>query len=258
MTVVVRQLNAFPIKSAGGTSVGEAELLATGLRYDREFMVIRPDGRHLSQRELPGLALLRPSFDGVKLTVQAGYSTLVYEPEPGPVRDVSVHGQVCLGVDQGDEVAAWLGEVLGEDVRLVRFAGLRVVKRGASMMYGDGEPISVLSVESLDDLNGRLAKPLPMRRFRPNIVVEGLGAYGEDAISRIRVGEVEIELIRPCGRCVIINTDQDTGRRGREPLRTLAGYRTSSFEGSRAIMFGRLGVPRGVGTLRVGDVAACS
>ncbi|GAA2624321.1 MOSC domain-containing protein [Actinomadura fulvescens] len=246
----------FPIKSAGGTAVSEVEVLATGLRYDREFMVIRPGGRHLSQREVPGLARLRPSFDGVKLTVQAGDSTLVYEPERGPVREVTVHGQECLGVDQGDEVAGWLGEVLREDVRLVRFAGVRTAKRGGSMTYGDGEPVSVLSVESLDDLNGRLAEPVPMRRFRPNIVVEGLGAYGEDAVSRISVGEVEIELIRPCARCVIVNTDQDTGRRTREPLRTLAKYRTRGFEGGRAIMFGRLGVPRRLGTLRVG--AVCS
>ncbi|MFG2002524.1 MOSC domain-containing protein [Spirillospora sp. NPDC048911] len=253
MTVVVRQLNVFPVKSAGGVSVDDVEVLGTGLRHDREFMVIRPDGRHLSQREVPRLALLRPSFDGVKLTFESAPVC-----EPGLVREVTVHGQVCLGVDQGDDVAEWLGRTLDEDVRLVRFAGVRVLKRGGSMMYGDGEPISVLSVESLDDLNGRLEEPLPMERFRPNIVLAGLGAYGEDAVSRIRVGEVEIELIRPCGRCLIVNTDQDTARRSREPLRTLAKYRTQTFEGSRSIMFGRLGVPSGLGTLRVGEAAVCS
>ncbi|MEU5883136.1 MOSC N-terminal beta barrel domain-containing protein [Spirillospora sp. NPDC047279] len=249
----IRQLNVFPVKSAGGTSVPEAEVVATGLRHDREFMVIRPDGRHLSQREVPRLALVRPSFDGVKLALRAGGETLVYEVGDGAERPVTVHGQECSGLDQGDEAAGWLAGVLDVPCRLVRFAGERRARRGGLMTYADGEPLSVLSVESLDDLNARLESPVGLDRFRPNLVLEGLGPYAEDGLRVVRVGEVEIELIRPTGRCVIVNTDQETARRGREPLKVLGSYRARDFEGQRSIMFGRLGVPRRGGVIRVGD-----
>ncbi|WP_264159681.1 MOSC domain-containing protein [Actinomadura montaniterrae] len=115
----------------------------------------------------------------------------------------------------------------------------------------------MLSRESLDDLNRRMDGPLPMNRFRPNIVLSGLGPYGEDAVTRLR-GAAEIELVKPCGRCVIINTDQETAERSPAPLRALAGYRTGRFDGAREIVFGRLGIPRALGTLRVGDELTAS
>src|SRR4051812_8651896 len=124
---VVRELNVFPLKSAGGTSLGEAELTSRGMRYDREFMLVRPDRRHLSQREVPRLALLRPSFDGAKLIVDApaAVTPLVHDPIDGPARDVTVHGRPCLGIDQGAEAAEWFSATLDTQCRLVRFTGVR-------------------------------------------------------------------------------------------------------------------------------------
>jgi uncharacterized protein YcbX len=241
MIAVVAGLNIFPIKSAGAVPVVQAELTRDGLRHDREFMLVRPDGRHLSQREVPGLALLRPDYDGGKLIVHTPLAAapLVCEALDGPALDVTVHRRPCQGMDQGDEAAGWFSETLGLACRLVAL-------------------VSVLSDESLDDLNRRMDARLPMARFRPNIVLHGLGPYGEDPVTRLRGDGVEIELIRPCGRCVIINTDQDTARRSPEPLRALARYRAERFGGTREIMFGRLGVPRALGTLRVGDELAAS
>ncbi|MER5644548.1 MOSC N-terminal beta barrel domain-containing protein [Streptosporangium sp. NPDC002524] len=258
---VVVELNVFPIKSAGGTPLAAAELTPTGLRHDREFMLVRPDLRHLSQREIPRLATLRPAYDGGKLVVSAaGAATpLVHEPVDGPVLDVTVHGTPCRGVDQGEVAAAWFSGLLGAPCRLVRFTGTRSTSRGGgTLTYADGHPVSVLSRESLDDLNRRVDGPLPMDRFRPNIVLEGLGPYGEDAPSELRVGAVEIELTKPCGRCVIVNVDQDSARKNGEPLRVLAGYRTRVFDGDRGIMFGRLGIPRAFGTIAVGDTVTAS
>ncbi|GAA2134782.1 MOSC domain-containing protein [Actinomadura napierensis] len=254
MLAVIAGLNVFPIKSAGGVALAEAELTPQGFRHDRAFMLVRPDGRHLSQREVPELALLRPAYDGVKLTVHTPLadSPLICEAADGPARDVTVHRLPCQGIDQGDDAAEWFSDALGIGCRLVRFTGTRPTKRGGgTLTFADGYPVSVLSGESLDDLNDRVDAPLPMDRFRPNIVLRGLGPYGEDGVTRLR-GGAEIELIKPCARCVIINTDQETARRSPVALRTLAGYRTGHFNGSREIVFGRLGVPRVTGVLRVG------
>nr|WP_276515345.1 MOSC domain-containing protein [Actinomadura coerulea] len=116
-------------------------------------------------------------------------------------------------------------------------------------MFADGYPLLVISAESLAGLNARLDEPLPMNRFRPTLVVEGLGPHGEDEVRLLRVGEAVIEMVKPCTRCVITTTDQRTAERGREPLRTLASYRTRD----RGIQFGQNCVPRVLGTLRVGD-----
>lgn len=261
MTAIVAGLNVFPLKSAGGVALAEAELTPTGLRHDREFMLVRPDGRHLSQREIPELALLRPVFDGVKLTVSSPLAgaPLVCEAADGPALDVTVHKRPCRGVDQGDDAARWFSTALGAPCRLVRFTGTRPTPLGGgTLAFADGYPVSVLSAESLDDLNRRVGEPLPMSRFRPNIVLRGLGPYGEDAATRLRGAAAEIELIRPADRCMIVNTDQETARRSPGTLRALARYRLARFGGARGIMFGRLGVPRATGVLRVGDELAVS
>lgn len=261
MIAVVAALNVFPVKSAGAVPAAEAELSPDGLRHDREFMLVRPDGRHLSQREVPELALLHPAFDGVKLVVHTALAPapLICVAVDGPARDVTVHRRPCRGVDQGDEAAGWFSETLGLPCRLVRFTGTRpTALGGGTLTYADGYPVSVLSEESLDDLNRRMGARLPMARFRPNIVLRGLGPYGEDSVTRLRGDQVDIELVRPCGRCVIVNTDQDTARRSPEPLRALARYRAERFGGAREIMFGRLGVPRALGALRVGDELTAS
>ncbi|WP_433179257.1 MOSC domain-containing protein [Actinoallomurus sp. CA-150999] len=265
MSVVVRELNVYPLKSGGGTPLSSAELLPEGFRHDREFMLVRPDMRHLSQRETPRMALLRPSYDGVKLTVElagdvapsAGDVTPLAHVahSDGPVVDVTVHGKPCQGVDQGDEAAEWFTDVLGRECRLMHFTGRRPTGTGGgTVAYADGYPLLVTSVESLDELNSRLDEPLPMNRFRPSIVVEGLGAWGEDSVRRLHVGGVELELVKPCTRCVITTTDQETAVKAREPLRTLATYRTQTLpDGERGVVFGQNAIPRTLGTITVGD-----
>ncbi|WP_460357203.1 MOSC domain-containing protein [Actinoallomurus acanthiterrae] len=110
------------------------------------------------------------------------------------------------------------------------------------------------SVESLEELNSRLDEPLPMNRFRPSVVLEGLGAWGEDSVRLLRVGGVELELVKPCTRCVITTTDQETAVKAREPLRTLATYRTRTLpDGDRGVVFGQNAIPRTLGTIAVGD-----
>ena len=253
MTATLLGLNVYPLKGGGGTALHSVTLTATGLAFDREFMLVTPEGRFMSQRGFAQLALLRPSFDGEVLTVHApGRPPLVHKGVDGhgETLDVIVHRKECQGVDQGDAVAAWFTSFLGRDCRLVRFTGHRATSRGdGEVMFADGYPLLVISAESLADLNARLDEPLPMNRFRPSLVVEGLGPFGEDGVRLLRVGETVIEMVKPCGRCLVTTTDQDTGERGREPLRTLATYRT----GDGGVLFGQNCVPRTLGTLTVGD-----
>lgn len=252
MTGTLTELNAYPLKSGGGTTLRSTELTARGLPFDREFMLVSPGGRFLSQRELAQMALLRPSYDGEVLTVDApGASSLVHKAlDDGEVLEVRVHRKECQGVDQGDEAATWFSALLDTDCRLVRFTGHRATSRGGGeVMFADGYPLLVISAESLADLNTRLDEPLPMNRFRPSLVLEGLGPYGEDDVHLLRIGATIIEMVKPCARCLITTTDQETAERGREPLRTLATYR--NFE--RGIQFGYNAVPRVLGTLTVGD-----
>lgn len=246
------ELNAYPLKSGGGTALRSAELTPRGLPFDREFMLVGPGGRFLSQREFARMALLRPSYDGEVLTVNApGAAPLVHKAvDDGEVLDVAIQRKECLGIDQGEEAAAWFSELLGDDCRLVRFTGHRATSRGGGeVMFADGYPLLVISAESLADLNTRLDEPLPMNRFRPSLVFEGLGPYGEDDVRLLRVGDAVIEMVKPCARCLITTTDQETAERGREPLRTLATYRTRD----RGIQFGYNAVPRALGTLTIGD-----
>jgi uncharacterized protein YcbX len=253
---VLTELNAYPLKSGGGTSLRSAELTPRGLPFDREFMLTNAEGRFLSQREHARMALLRPVYDGQVLTVGVAdpalaFTDLVHKAvDNGPVVDVEVWNKPCQGVDQGDEAAGWFSALLDEDVRLVRFTGHRPTSRGGGeVAFADGYPLLVISEESLADLNARLDEPLPMNRFRPSLVLSGLGPFGEDEVRRLRIGPTEIEMVKPCARCIITTTDQDTGERGREPLRTLARYRTAD----RGIRFGQNAVPRVLGTLTVGD-----
>ncbi|TNY38117.1 MOSC domain-containing protein [Thermomonospora catenispora] len=254
MTAVLTGLTAYPLKGGGGTALTAAELGRRGLPHDREFMLVTPEGRFLSQRDEGRMALLRPVYDGEVLTVgttDPALPPLVHKAtDDGPVRQVYVHRSQCRGVDQGDEAAGWFSDFLGLECRLVRFTGRRETGRGGGeMAFADAYPLLLISEESLADLNARLDEPLPMNRFRPNLVVRGLGAFGEDEVRLLRIGATVIELVKACARCVVTTTDQDTGVRGREPLRTLAAYRTIG----RGIRFGQNGIPRTTGVLRIGD-----
>lgn len=246
------ELNLFPLKSARGTSLHSAELTPRGLRHDREFMLVSAKDEFMSQRRFPRMALIRPSYDGTILTLEApGVEPLVHKAvDNGPIRDVIVQRKPCQGIDQGAEAATWFSSYLGVGCRLVRFTGRRPTGRGGGeVAFADGYPILLISAESLADLNGRLDEPLPMNRFRPNLVVEGLGPFAEDSARLLRIGETLIELVKPCARCVLTTVDQETAAKGHEPLRTLAGYR--NIDG--AIRFGQNAVPRALGTLTLND-----
>lgn len=283
MATVV-DLITYPIKGCAGTSVDSTHLTPAGLAYDRSFMVVSVEGVFRTQRRDPRLALVRPtvSTDGSRLTLvsaepDGGHGALHLDvTTSAPRRDVDLFGATYLGIDQGDEAAAWLTDLLGTPSRLVRVPpehdrktdGLTPGTSG----YADSSALHLLSRSSLALLNTRMAErdapPLGMDRFRPNIVIDSHpeGWHGgegedwsaepnaEDRIRRMTIGKTELGYAKLAVRCAVTLVDQEAGAGGgREPLRTLAGYRRASYGG---VVFGaKFSVVR-PGKLSMGDEVA--
>lgn len=248
MTATIASLHCYPLKSARGVDLAEAQLTPAGIAHDRQWMLVTPEGRFITQRELPRLALVRPVLtDGELALWGPGMQPLrLTLGEPQRRMPVQIWKDECPGLDEGDAAAQWLQQVLQRDCRLVRFdpRHRRLSSRNwtgsveAENRFSDGFPLLVISRASLADLNSRLDKPLPMNRFRPNIVLEGIGPYEEDQIDELHGDGIRLRIVKPCTRCRITTTDQDTGQvDGEEPLRTLKSYR---FDRElRGVLFGQ-------------------
>jgi uncharacterized protein len=258
-------LHVYPIKSTTALDPGEAAVEPWGIAGDRRWMVIGADGRALTQRDLPRLALVRasPRGDGSMLLqapgMEPGTVAVPEAVEPVPVR---VFDDSLVAVPAAAPAGAWFSRYLGRDVRLVHLDDPKrrpvdpaYALPGETVSLADGFPLLLTTTASLAALNALIAdgspghEELPMRRFRPNVVIDGTAPWAEDGWTRVRVGEVDFRVAKPCGRCVVTTVDQSTAERGREPLRTLARHRR---RGGRPI-FGQNLVPLTTGTLRVGD-----
>lgn len=257
----VSRLFVYPLKSAGGIALDRAELDALGVRHDRRWMLLDGAGRFISQRRHPRMALLRPRLEGDRVAVEAdGLEPLVL-PRPavagGTPMTVDLWGRPARALDCGRPAAERISSWLGEPVRLVYMPpelarpvnAAFAVDHGDRVALADGYPLHLLTASAIDLLNGRLATPLDVRRFRPNIVVEGAPPHAEDGWRLIRVDGVILHVVKPCARCTVTTTDQDTAAQGREPLRTLATYRR--WDG--AVHFGQNLIHEGPGELRVGS-----
>jgi uncharacterized protein YcbX len=270
MTVRIASLHVHPVKSCAGTAVDAAQITSTGLRADRGWMVVDPEGLFITQRQFPRMALIRPSLRDDALTLSCPGLPALHAPQAGERRRVRVWDDEVSAFDLGDEAARWLHQALGRPLRLVRFdpAQRRLSSRRwtgeleAENLFSDGFPVLVASTAGLAELNRRLGErghaPVRMERFRPNLVIDGLeDANGEDFIDELRFhtpdGPVTLRLVKPCVRCTIPSIDPATGEQGSEPGDTLAGYRADSrMQGG--ITFGMNAViVEGAGrTLRVG------
>jgi uncharacterized protein len=264
MKATIAELNVYPIKSCRGVPLAAAEVGRTGLLDDRHWMLVRPNGRFVTQRELPRMALIsaRVGAGGLTLTAPGMSALTVPRVAAGPARPVTVWKFDGRGIDCGAEAAGWATSFLGTELALVAFdadaprtcspewtQGIHAITE-----FSDGYPILVISRASLAELNSRLPKALPMERFRPNVVIDGVAAYDEDRIHELRSNGVTLRLVKPCTRCSITTTDQSLGALdGVEPLHTLKEYR---FDRElRGVTFGQNAiVVSGAGErLRVGD-----
>lgn len=243
------------MKSCGGIAVEEALVIETGLEFDRAWMVVDEFGEFLSQRELPRMALVAPTLRTNDLVLRAPGMLalhLALDAVEAPCR-VRVWDDEVRAYDMGDVAAQWFSDFLGRKARLVRFdpehkrlsearwsGGVE-----AQAAFADGFALLVVSTASLAELNRRLAErgqpAVGIERFRPNLVLDGLDAHGEDWIDTLTLdgddGPVVLKLTKPCARCSIPNVDPASAATGTEPGDTLAGYRADARLGG-AVTFG--------------------
>jgi uncharacterized protein YcbX len=256
-------INIYPVKSCAGIALSQAEVLQTGLAHDRDWMIVDANGRFISQREVSRLALVKPRLMANALLFDApGMPPLSVVSAYGSNVEVTVWQDRCAAWDEGNEAADWLSQYLAKPVRLVRFddSQQRLSNQAwtgamqAPTHFSDGFAVLVISEASLADLNARLAAPIPMNRFRPNLVLTGLAAYDEDRAHELWSDAVRLRVVKPCTRCTITTVDQLTGEvTGVEPLHTLKTFRFSRE--LRGVMFGQNAIViAGAGhTLQVGQ-----
>lgn len=233
----VASLHVYPVKSCRGIAVDSFRVTDTGPEWDRRWMIVRPGGMFITQRSHPAMATIAVAIEGSTLRLSAPGRMPLELPvdHAGRSWPVVVWRSECLGIDAGDEAAAWLTEALGEPLRLVRQDPARPRLANPDyagpdphpVSFADAYPVLMISRASLEDLNRRLPEPIPMARFRPNVVIDGVEAYAEDAMTCFRAGAVVLRGIKRSDRCAITTTDQETGARHprQEPIRTLKTYR---------------------------------
>ena len=240
----VASLHVYPVKSCRGSELDRIEIDMFGAANDRRFMVVDEGGRFITQRQEAVMCRIRAemlpdgdvmlSLSGSGITSQCCFKPVSSVFAPNAQVKVTVWEDEVTGVDQGDDVAGWLSAVLERPVRMVgmtaafgRPTSSKFTPKSAvgHTAFSDGFPLLLISEASLDDLNSRLSKPLPMNRFRPNLVVSGCSAYDEDKWRMLFIGGIRLHVVKPCSRCKITTTDQETGYRGEEPLTTLSTFR---------------------------------
>lgn len=234
----VASLHIYPVKSCRGIELPRAVLGERGFDGDREWMIVDPRGRFITQRTHPQLARIETSFDGHELVLRhAGRGSLVVARNRPPTSDsqrqVSVWKDSVAAHSCGTEAAAWLSECIGAPVELVQASAATRREPAdqwrngtpAPVNFPDGFPLLVCSSSSLADLNSRMPEAVPMNRFRPNIVLDGLPPYAEDALPDLDIGAVRLRLVKACTRCTTTLVDQQSGEPGSNPLPTLRAYR---------------------------------
>lgn len=255
------EINIYPVKSLKGISLTEAKVEGRGLQYDRRWMLTNSDGKFWTQRELPKMATIetRITDNGLQLAADGhGSINVGFGPEGGEELTVEIWNDSPPALRYTNGVNDWLAKVLDADCQLVYMADdhRREVDPAYAVdkdivSFADGYPFLVISEETLGFLNQKLDGPLPMNRFRPNLVVAGAEVHGEHNWRKFAVGESVFYGVKPCKRCVMTTIDQQSGEfTGKEPLKTLATYR--SVPGG--VIFGEnLLAENPGGVIRVGD-----
>ncbi|MEV3973302.1 MOSC N-terminal beta barrel domain-containing protein [Streptomyces sp. NPDC050698] len=264
----LHSIHVHPVKAVRGLAPREAVVEPWGLAGDRRWVLIDDGGKVVTQRRQPHLALAAAELlpgGGVRLSAPGTRPLTVPVPRPQATVPVEIFRDKVEAVPADDEAAhAWFSSFLGIEVRLAymddpavrRPLAPEYARPGETVSFADGFPLLLTTTASLDALNSLIARgehaaegPLPMNRFRPNVVVAGTAAWAEDEWSLLAVGRVRFRVAKPCGRCVVTTTDQGTGERGREPLFSLGRHRRLGDK----LVFGQNLVPLSRGTIRVGD-----
>jgi len=232
--ITLSEINLYPVKSFAGFSVDAVQLDRFGPAGDRRWMLVDESGVAITQRDQPRMALMQTALgaNGLGLQFENGQIEILIPGARAEKCRVKVWGDEVSAVDGGDDVAAWLTARLDLKCRLVyipddssRPVDGNYARAGETVGFADAFPLLLISQASLDDLNHRMETPVPMNRFRPNLVVAGCEPFAEDSWKKIRIGEVEFDVAKPCSRCVIPSIDQATGEKDKNINRVLASFR---------------------------------
>ena len=237
------------------------KLTDRGLEHDRRWMLVDENNQFLTQRDFPRMALLKTAIKESKLIVfekGQGEDSLILDIDPsfGEFLKVDVWGDNCEAQHISTTADFWFSRKLNRNVKLVYMpaSSRRQVDKAYALQdditsFSDGYPVLLIGQSSLDDLNSRLDEPVPMNRFRPNIVFSGGMPYQEDEMKHFKVNDLEFFGVKPCGRCVITTINQDSATAGKEPLSTLSKYRAVN----NTVNFGQNILHKGDGRIHVGD-----
>lgn len=256
------EINVYPVKSLGGISLQSSQVKERGLQFDRRLMLVDEERKFLTQREYPKMATinLKIAEDGLIASNSGNEILFPFEADSQEKATVKVWNSRVKAEFYGDEINEWFSNLLNIKCRLVSmpedtkrkvnpFYAVRKFKDTVS--FADGYPFLLIGENSLADLNKKLETPVPMNRFRPNLVVKDSGAFAEDNWKKIKIGNTIFDVVKPCARCVITTIEQSTGEKnGNEPLKTLAKYRTKNGK----VLFGQNLIAENTGEiLKSGD-----
>lgn len=256
------EINIYPVKSLGGIGLQDSQVEERGLQFDRRLMLVDEKNEFLTQREYPKMAtiLLKIAEDGLIASNSGNEISIPFEPDSDEKAMVKIWNSRVKAIIYGDEINEWFSRLLKTNCRLVSmpedtkrkvnpFYAVRKFKDIVS--FADGYPFLLIGENSLADLNEKLEKPLPMNRFRPNLVIKDSEAFAEDSWKKIKIGNTIFHVVKPCARCVMTTIEQSTGEKnGQEPLKTLAKYRNQNGK----VLFGQNLIAENAGEiLKVGD-----
>lgn len=260
--MILQDIYIYPIKSLGGIQLNTAKLEERGLQHDRRWMLVDESGMFLSQRTHPQMALLQVQLkkDALLVTHKNNpdlHIEIPMKPETEKVTPVTIWEDTVEGQVVSEAVNEWFSEFMAMPCKLVKMPAstqrklkAKYAVNGESVSYADGMPYLIIGQESLNDLNARLEKPVPMDRFRPNLVFSGGTAFIEDEWKKVKIGEATFKITKPCARCVMTTVDQDTAQKNKEPLKTLASYRTVDNN----VMFGQNMLVLTGNSIKIGDL----
>ena len=254
------EINIYPVKSLAGISLQSSDVEDRGLKYDRRWVLVDQTNTFFTQRDFPEMALIRVSIENEGLKLQ--HKTKNVEPlfvpfkfEHTESKNVVIWDDTVIGEFYNNQIDQWFSDLIGINCRLVKMPDTthRTVDekyaKNKIVSFADAYPLLIIGEESLADLNERMEVQLPMNRFRTNLVFSGGNPFDEDGWKKFQIGNTIFTAVKPCARCVITTTNQDTAERANEPLKTLATYRKQDGK----VMFGMNVISESPGKINVGE-----
>ena len=259
--LILSEIFIYSIKSMGGISVDSSVVTERGLKYDRRWLLVNEDNVFITQRLLPEMALISTFIENKSIilkhkTKNVEQISIPTELNKGNEINVQIWKDNCSAIHYSKDVDRLLNEILNLNCKLVympdstkRYIDKTYAKNKEIVSFADGYAFLIIGQSSLDDLNNKLEKPIPVNRFRPNFVFTGGTPFEEDKLKKIKIGDIVFDVVKPCERCIIPTTDQETAERKKEPLLTLSTFRKENNN----ILFGQNLIQQNLGAISVGD-----